>query len=282
MYRIGVIGFGFVGNAITYGFSHYTDSLLIYDKCYPETNSLAEVVEGSDYIFLCLPTPMNDEGKQNLSIMDTMVEQIVSLARQRKIIIIKSTVLPGTARSYAEKYPEVTFISSPEFLTEKSARLDFINQSRIIIGSENGEAADFGALETFKLYRLRFKHTPIFFTTYEGAELIKYVANTFFAMKLSYLNEVYDICISLGIEYELLRDMFLSDGRIGNSHSDVPGYDGYRGYGGKCFPKDVKGFVKWAEENGHKLELAKITDFVNERIRINKDWKNIEGVINNE
>ena len=126
-------------------------------------------------------------------------------------------------------------------------------------------------------FRPRFPHTPVFKTTWEAAEMAKYMANCFFAIKVSFLNEMYDAAQSIGVTYEELRNMWLADFRIGNSHSDVPGHDGYRGYGGKCFPKDVKAFVKWAESNKLSMDMCKAADSVNERVRREKDWFDIKG-----
>ena len=97
------------------------------------------------------------------------------------------------------------------------------------------------------------------------------------AVKVSFLNELYDVAENIGVEYEQLRNMWLADARIGNSHTDVPGHDGSRGYGGKCFPKDVKAFIKWAEDQGLKMDICKAADTVNERIRDEKDWFAIKG-----
>ncbi len=128
------------------------------------------------------------------------------------------------------------------------------------------------------LYRNRFVHTPIYKTTYEGAELVKYMANCFFALKISYLNEIYDIAKKLGIEYDDLKKMWLADGRIGNSHADVPGHDGDRGFGGKCFIKDINALVQWADKNNFELNTLKATIETNKRVRTLKDWENITGV----
>ena len=107
------------------------------------------------------------------------------------------------------------------------------------------------------------------------------MCNSFFAVKLSFLNEIYDIAKYFGIDYKDLKNMFLSDYRIGNSHTEVPGLDGERGYGGKCFPKDIKSFISWGKENNIDLEMCKAADKVNERVRKNKDWFNIKGAISN-
>jgi len=270
--KIGLIGFGFVGSAISHGFVLHAD-IKIYDKYSNFYDSLDKTVNKSDFLFLCLPTPMNPDGSQDLSSLTGVLDEINGVAYSQKIIIIKSTIVPGTTRSFANKYKNHTFIFNPEFLTERSAKLDFINTARIIIGGE-----DTVALEKFEaVYRLRFPHTPIFQTTWEGAEAVKYMANIFFSIKISFLNEMYDIAKKIGVPYEELRNMWLADFRIGNSHTDVPGFDSHRGYGGKCFPKDINAFIKWADKNDLDVDMARAAEKVNTRVREVKDWEDIKG-----
>lgn len=268
---IGIIGFGFLGRALTHGFILHAD-IKIYDKYDNTYDSLDETVNRSNFIFVGVPTPMNDDGSQDLSNMDDAVESVVGVANTRKIIVLRSTIIPGTTRNYAEKYPDHDFVFQPEFLTERQAKLDFINAARFVFG---GDKKITDKLED--LYRVRFTHTPIYHTTWEAAETLKYMNNCFFAIKVSFLNEMYDIAKHIGIPYEDLRDMWLSDSRIGNSHTDVPGHDGHRGYGGKCFPKDVKAFIKWASDRNLDLDLCVAADKANTRVRKVEDWKDIKG-----
>lgn len=270
--KIGIIGFGFVGKAVVHGFCLHAD-LKIYDKFQDGLNTLEETVNNSNIIFICVPTPMMDDGSQDLSAIHDVMENINKITNKKKIIIIKSTVIPGTTRRLANKYKNHSFVFNPEFLTERSAKLDFINTSRIVLGGSNGFALD----SVEKMYRVRFTHTPIFKTSWEGAELVKYMNNCFFALKISYLNEIYEICDKIGLNYNELKDMFLADQRIGNSHCDVPGHDGQKGFGGKCFPKDVNALVKWAEKKNISMDTIKAAIKVNERVRLEKDWEKIKG-----
>jgi len=269
--RIGIIGFGFLGRALAHGFVLHAN-IKIYDKYDNTYDTLEETVNQSDYIFDGVPTPMNDDGSQDLSNINDAVSNIVRVANAPKIIILRSTVVPGTTRLIADKYTDHNFIFFPEFLTERTAKLDFINPARLIFGGEK-EITD----TLVNIFRPRFSHTPIYQSTWEGAEVSKYMANCFFAIKVSFLNEMYDISKYIDIPYEEVRNMWLSDSRIGNSHSDVPGQDGHRGYGGKCFPMDVKAFYNWAESKGLTADLCKTADVINERIRKNKDWFDIPG-----
>jgi len=271
METVGIIGFGFLGRAFAHGFYLHAD-IKIYDKYDNTYDTLEETVHSSKMLFVGVPTPMMDDGSQDLSNIEDAVKSIVDTATDRKIIVLRSTIIPGTTRKIAEKYKGHDFVFHPEFLTERSFKLDFINASRIILG---GGYTATTIVKNF--YRTRFSHTPIFQTSWEAAEISKYMCNCFFAIKVSFLNEMYKIAEKFNISYPELRDMWLSDQRIGNSHTDVPGHDGHFGYGGKCFPKDVKAFIKWAEDNSMTAEMCKAADIVNDKVRSYKDWENIKG-----
>lgn len=268
MYKIGVIGCGFVGSAVAAGFN-LTANVKIYDKFKKGFDSLEEVCE-QDILFLCVPTPMRkSDGKPEESFMKDAIKNIAMTTTDSKIIIIKSTVLPGTNRRFQEAYPQFIFISNPEFLTARAARLDFINASRIVIGGNNLRAMNEIAL----LYRTVFLGTPIYSCSWEEAELVKYMSNCFFALKIAYLNEIYDICKYLNIDYNHIKMMWLADGRIGNSHHSVPGHDNDRGFGGTCFPKDIAAFISWCVEHGHSIKTLEAAKNVNEEVRQMQDWE---------
>lgn len=271
--KIGVVGFGFLGRALVHGFCLHAD-IKIYDKYDNTYDSLEDTVNSSDFIFIGVPTPMSEDGSQDLSNVKDAVASVVQVAESRKVIVLRSTIIPGTTRELARKYRKHDFVFFPEFLTERSAKLDFINAARIIFG---GNLTVTSKME--KLFRIRFPHTPIYRTTWEAAEVVKYMSNSFFAVKVSYLNEMYDIAKHIEVSYEDLRDMWLADCRVGNSHADVPGHDGNRGYGGKCFPKDVRAFIKWAEDNNLQIDMCKAADEVNKRVRKVKDWLDIKGAV---
>jgi len=273
MHNVGIVGFGFVGSALAAGFSLMAN-IKIYDK-YKEIDTLKDVC-GQDIIFLCLPTPIRkSDGKPEMSFIHSAIDEIeneINFGGEytgMKILVIKSTVLPGTSRALSKKYPQFSFISNPEFLTARSARLDFINASRIIIGGYDHNAIQ----KVEELYRTVFEHTPIYICKWEEAELVKYMNNCFFALKVLYLNEIYDICQRGQLDYNLLKSMWLSDGRIGNSHHDVPGHDNDRGVGGACFPKDLSAFIEWSKENGTPMKTLEAAQETNKRVRIKQDWE---------
>lgn len=273
--KLGIIGFGFVGRAVAHGFLLHAD-ILVYDKYQEGLDPLEKTVNESDFIFVCVPTPADEKGKQDNSTLEEVMGNINRVAATPKIIVLKSTIIVGTTSHFQRLYPRHTVIHEPEFLTERAARLDYINRPRIIIGVSEDRKED-GIRLYEKVLKPRFPHTPIYVTTPEAAELVKYMCNSFFAMKVSFMNEMYDACNHLGIDFPEVKNMFLSDMRIGNSHTDVPGHDGSRGYGGKCFPKDVLALVHWGKENELHFDMLEAADKVNERVREERDWERIKG-----
>jgi UDPglucose 6-dehydrogenase len=288
--KIGIIGFGFVGRAIAHGFLLHANTR-VYDKYQEGLDSLEDAVNHGDVLFVCVPTPADDNGKQDNSILEEIMEEIDKVAVTPKIIVLKSTVIVGTTKYFQGKYPRHTIVHIPEFLTERQAKLDFINTARIIIGGDAeklsrafhpGPPDTSCAIYSVKdflvdLMRSRFPHTPIYIVSPEAAEFVKYMCNSFFAMKVSFMNECFDACQYLEIDFEEVKKMFLSDMRIGNSHTDVPGHDGRRGYGGKCFPKDVLALTNWGKENEIHFTMLEATNEVNERVREERDWEKIRG-----
>ena len=169
---------------------------------------------------------------------------------------------------------------NPEFLTEKSANFDFINQSRFVIGN-SGKQISWAKSEDFvELIKDRFGDcVSILQTNYETAEFIKYMSNCFFATKVSFMNEMYQVCDAVGGDWGVAVDGFISDGRIGNSHIDVPGHDGDFGFGGKCFPKDINAMIKRVEELGITPSVMKAAWEKNKEVRKDLDWFDIPGAV---
>ena len=273
--NIGIIGNGFVGSALIHGFVLHVDDIYIYDKDPKRsTHSMETLANSSNIVFVCVPTPMFESGECDLSIVTSVIEDLSQYkCIKNKVIVIKSTVVPGTTENLALKYPNLNFVFNPEFLTERKARLDFINASRIVLGSNNTSANKI----VEDLYRLRFPYTKIIKTDFGTAQLIKYMANCFFATKISFMNEMYQICNAIDGDWEKALEGFISDGRIGNSHIDVPGHDGDYGFGGKCFPKDINAIIKKAESLGIEPKVMKAAWNKNKEIRKKLNWYDIPG-----
>tara|TARA_B100001109_G_scaffold154580_1_gene125763 strand:+ start:6118 stop:6954 length:837 start_codon:yes stop_codon:yes gene_type:complete len=266
-FKVGILGNGFVGEAISFAFSSIS-KVFIYDTNPSRSINDLESVHKCDYVFVCVPTPMFEDGSQDLRYVESAFEK----ATKKPIYILKSTVLPGTTEKLSKQFSNCKIIFSPEFLTERTAKLDMLTQSRIILGgdpklTENAKA----------LFNQRFKIKNIIQTDSKTAELTKYMNNTFFATKVSIMNEFKLLCDKIGANWEDAVRGFVSDGRIGDSHLNVPGHDGKFGYGGTCFPKDVNALLSFSKK--YEIELNTISGgwTTNLKVRKEKDWEEKEG-----
>ena len=276
--KIGIVGNGFVGSSVAFGFSAQTGcdaDVKIYDKDASKgTHKLDEVINSSDYIFVSVPTPSNEDGSINLDVVYDIFNQMNDINnRTNNVFLLRSTVTPGTTRKLQRKFRNLNIVFNPEFLTERSAKLDFINQARFILG---GRKKDVNKVE--KLYRWRFgETTPIIKTNYETAELIKYMNNCFFATKVSFLNEMYKVADACGADWDMAVEGFVRDGRIGHTHLSVPGPDGKFGFGGSCFPKDVQAMIHFAKTLGVSPNVLLGAWDTNLDVRPEEDWKKLKG-----
>jgi len=266
-FKVGVIGNGFVGESQAFAFSPTTD-LRIYDVDPLKSTHTKEQLDECDFIFVCVPTPMKKDGSQDTSYIDKVFEEAV----EGPIYIIKSTILPGTTKNLSKTYPHLNIIFSPEFLTERTAKLDMLTQARIVLGGDKQLTS-----KTLELYEQRFRNKHIIQTDSTTAELIKYMNNTFFATKVSIINEFKLLADKIGANWSDTLYGFASDGRVGDSHLHVPGPDGKMGYGGTCFPKDVNALLTFARENGINLNTIEGGWKTNLEVRPEKDWEADKG-----
>ncbi len=264
---IGIIGNGFVGESQAFAFSP-TNEIRIYDVDPLKSTHTIEEVHQSDFIFVCVPTPMNIMGKQDLS----YIEKVFEDSTEGPIYIIKSTVLPGTTETLQEKYPHLNIIFSPEFLTERTAKLDMLTQARVIFG---------GDIELTKkveeLFNSRFMNRHFIHTDSKTAEFIKYMNNTYFATKVSIMNEFYRLANLIDVNWEDALYGFASDGRVGDSHLHVPGPDGKVGFGGTCFPKDINALINMANDVGINMNVLEAAWKTNLEVRPEQDWNKLKG-----
>ena len=270
--KLGIIGYGFVGQAVANGFqtaSGGKDTIVWYDK-FKDGSSLEEVIKSSEFIFVCLPTPMKqDESGIELSIFEEMIPQITKLTDNTdKIVVIKSTVTPGTTVRFEKKFPKTKFCFNPEFLTEANFLEDFLNAERTVIGTSN----DLVSRSTAVVFRQRFPKTKIFLTDPTTAETVKYFANAFLSIKVTFANYFYDYCQALGIKYEEVKKMAAADHRIGDYHLEVTTS---RGFGGKCFPKDLIAIMGEFKKLGVDDSLLETMWKYNKRVRKVHDWQEI-------
>ena len=271
--NIGIVGQGYVGTAVKTIFEKYYNVLTYdLDKDKSSCGSILEMVVNTDIIFVCVPTPMNKDGSCNLDIVEDVIEKINLVGKEDTIVAIKSTVTPGTTNRLNKQYNYLSIVFNPEFLTEVNFIDDFKNQNRIIIGGPRPATT-----KVRRLYKKAFPRVAIIKTGSTVAEMVKYFTNCFLATKVSFANEMYQICNKLEIDYDKVIEYTQYDSRIGNSHLEVPGPDGDFGYGGHCFPKDVKALIDVTINLGIQPHILMATDNKNNIIRKNRDWEKQKG-----
>ncbi len=268
--RVGVIGYGIVGKAIRHVFSPFADEITIHDK-YKDHSTLEETVERSNFLFLCVPTPFDfSRGCIDLGAMDQVVEDVAELASEGQICVIKSTVVPGTTKTYQERHPKLNMAMVPEFLREATYLQDAENPDRVILGACDEEVAS----KLRDLYRMRFPYTPIFSVSPSEAELLKYMSNCYLATKVMFGNLFYEYAEEIDGDYEHMKEALTADERITDDHLTVTDE---RGFGGKCFPKDLNALVGWARAQGLDARLLEEVWDKNLEVRQDRDWEEIPG-----
>jgi len=270
---IGVIGQGFVGTAIKEGMSkHY--NVFTYDKFLKEKSNVVNIKELASrcpIIFVCVPTPMFATGECDTSTVEEIIKEIDSVGRNH-IVVLKSTVPPGTTERLDKKSRNINIVFNPEFLTEANFIEDFKNQQRIIIGGERPAST-----VVKNVFRRVFDSATIVKTSSTVAEFVKYFTNTFLATKVSFANEFKQVCNKMNVDYDKVLEYALYDDRIGKTHLSVPGPDGKMGFGGSCFPKDVNALIYFSKNlDLDPLVLESIWN-KNLEVRPEKDWENLKG-----
>jgi len=271
--KIGIIGQGFVGSAVREGMKQYFE-VIAFDKDinkFRNVNTLFDLIERVDLTFLCVPTPMKKSGECDLSIvrnaLNDIQEIVIALNKKDFIVVIKSTIPPGTTDQLNKEFKNINIAFNPEFLTEANAVEDYKNQNRIVIG-----AARPYSNKVKQIFAKAFPNVPIIKTSTTIAETIKYVTNTFLAMKVSYANEIYQLCQGLDIDYDKVIEYAKYDERLGNSHWSVPGPDGDFGFGGHCFPKDIAALQYLSKNLNIDTMMLDATIKKNETVRTDLDW----------
>lgn len=252
--KILIIGHGFVGKAVDYGFSHPKVEKTIVDPKYGRDISSVNVLD-YDCIFVCVPTPMGSSGAIDASIVTSVLQQLGAV--KYAPIILKSTVPPNIIQNWSDN---ANFVYNPEFLTEKSANEQFVDPQFHVLGGHSKFTHIVEQL--YDNYSL-CNPCPVFHMTAEEASFVKYSINSFLAMKVLFFNQLYDAVNDTDANFATIIKAVGADKRIGYSHTKVPGFDGKQGYGGACFPKDTSAFTKYS----NRLTLLE------ECIRINNDYR---------
>jgi len=271
--NIGIIGQGFVGTAVREGLKNFykIETYDKYQKHKSTCQNLKELVDKTNVIFVCLPTPMLKSGECDISIVTETIRQIDSYEKNN-IAIIKSTVPPGTSELLNSECVSTKVVFNPEFLTEANSINDFKNQKRIIVGGPRPASTIIK-----NVFRKAFPQTPIIKTSSTVAECVKYFTNTFLATKVSFANEFKQICNEIDVDYDKVLEYALYDERIGKTHLSVPGPDGKLGFGGSCFPKDVNALIYYSNLINLTPKVLQSVWEKNLEVRPEKDWEKLEG-----
>ncbi len=268
---VGIIGVGMVGTPLKQWFEERQEYERGKNLFLSDTNPVKgffDDVNRADIIFISVPTPRTATGAAGLGATEDAFAKIAD----GKIVVLKSTVPPGTSEYFQKKYPGLKVLFNPEFLTEKQAWEDFIKPDRQIVGF-TAQSVDAAHAVLSLLPKAPFMspwgintYRPIKITATE-AEIIKYGGNVYFARKINFANALADLAASHGVDYENIRAAMAADFRIGDSHLDVA-HGGYRGFGGYCFPKDTDALIAHLAERGLKegAELLQKDRRFNERL----------------
>jgi UDPglucose 6-dehydrogenase len=266
--KIGIIGNGFVGNALYEGMRH-TNECHVYDINKDRSLSTLEQVTGCSFIFICVPTPQGDDGRVVMDYVYNAINSLQEYDINNSVLIIKSTVEPGTCNYLQKKY-HVPVISNPEFLTERTACHDFKFPRCIVIGGDEEPRNALKSLYENSIFPSVSNTGPMFryyLTDSTTSELIKYTTNCFFSVKIGFMNEMKQICDTAGGNWSELVEGFVYEGRVFPQHLDVPGHDGLPGFGGKCFPKDLSAIIEYAKAHDIDPKIMKGASDKNKELR---------------
>ena len=275
--NIGIIGQGFVGTAVKEGLKkfHEIDTFDL-DETKRDVDYIEDIIDRNNIIFVCLPTPMKKDGSCDISIVENTVMELDNLALTRqcsnRIVVIKSTIPPGTTEMLNEECEHIQVVFNPEFLTEANFIEDFKNQDRIIIGGPRPAST-----KVRQLFYKAFPKAHIIKTHSTIAEMVKYLTNTFLATKVSFANEMKMLCDFFNVDYDKVVEYSTYDERLGKSHWAVPGPDGKMGFGGSCFPKDINALISIADKWEIPANVLMAAWETNLDVRPEQDWKELKG-----
>lgn len=235
--RVGIVGYGFVGKAVEFGFKTSHNAIKIIDPNLDTTT--ADLLNWHpDVTFICVPTPMSESGSIDSSIIETVMEELRDVPG---IVVIKSTITPDLADKLCHDHD---IVYNPEFLTEKNALVDFVNPPMHVLG---GSPIQTHTIELWYNMYSTCNTAPAFHMTPAEASFVKYGVNSFLATKVLWFNQYKDLIEKHGGNYNSVIKAISQDDRIGPSHTKVPGTDGRKGYGGACFPKDTNALLNFSE-----------------------------------
>ena len=251
--KVGICGCGFVGKAIQQVLTHQianrpawspVSEISVYDK-YIEQYQDFDVLNDTEILFICLPTLYDSDLKSYNT--QAIEETLLKLKRYKGLILVKSTILPGYLSGLNRQYPDLILIHNPEFLTDRTAFQDFLNQEHIVLGytTESQPHID----KVSKFYTDLFPFAELSVCNSDESAMVKLACNSFYACKVQFFTELYLLCQANGkSDYKDVVKMMLKNGWISPNHTTVPGPDGQISYGGACFPKDTNALNQYFEK----------------------------------
>ena len=258
MQKIGIVGLGFVGGALMKSFKEKKISVIGYDKY--KNNGIGDIKEtlNTDICFLCLPTTFGENGYDLSSFIEVL--GYYNNNNYKGIIVIKSTLTPNSCNKFHKEYGKLTIIHNPEFLSARTAYEDFHNQKHIVIGGNNEIV--------YKFYKKYYPDAEISVMTSVESESLKICANSFYAVKIQFFNEVYNMCEKLdNCNYNIVKNGIIKNGWVNKEHTSVPGSDGKLSYGGYCFPKDTKALLHYMMKENVLCKVLNATVEENKEMR---------------
>ncbi|MBU1015361.1 hypothetical protein KKI17_02905 [Patescibacteria group bacterium] len=249
--RIGIIGVGMIGGALQSYFKQKGIIPLAFDP--PKGIGSAKELNQADVVFVCVPTPFRKEVGFDPSFVQGALKDLTG----EKVVVIKSTVLPGTTEELQKQFFQHRLLFNPEFLVEENALEGMLHPERQIVGYTE-KSRDIAETVMRMLPKASYEKV----VPSREAEMVKYFGNAFLAVKVIFGNQMYELCQKLGVDYDNVRDAASADPRIGPSHLDVF-HGGYRGYGGKCLVKDMRALLHFAERQGVDLGLLLKAEEIN-------------------
>lgn len=258
--RIGIIGFGHVGGAITW--AHRSQDLIIRDPKLENSASMDQF-NTCDAVYVCVPTPSTDDGHCDSTILEQTLKELLFVTINKQIpIICKSTAPPSVYEKLWKQYPNI--VHCPEFITAADANTDYQNSDYFVLGG--GKAWCEQAREIIRT-GVPLVHEKFLITDIKTAAMYKYMMNTYLATKVTFMNEFYKLSQASDIDFNQLKELTIWDDRIGRTHLDVPGPDGEFGWGGMCFPKDIAAIQEEAIDLGVDMELLGRVEDINKKHR---------------
>ena len=259
--NLGIIGKGFVGSAVAHGFDKDCDQVIV-DPKYTD-NEITDVLD-CKLVFVCVPTPPNEDGSINVDIVnDVLIE--LSMRDYKGVVVVKSTIIPDYLHEFKKEF-DLKIVYNPEFLTEANANEDFKNPPFQVFG---GKWRDCEVVEKAYLRYSSVRIVPTFKVDLTTASLLKYTINSWLATKVTFfneLNQLHELGSSM-VSWEQFTDMLSRDDRMGNSHMKVPGPDGEPGFGGHCFPKDTEALLHYANNKNIKMSVLRKAVQTNKKLR---------------